>query len=146
MDVTSVPVDNLTIVLTQILEFTHRRHQILSRNLFDFHKEGFVPTDLPLNEFTNCMTIAVSEHLNRDRLLFQDTNHVRFTTDGLFETDPIVDEHGLQLLKEDVSRYLRLQMKKLTENKSNIQIARQLLTRKKERSTLKSENTANKSN
>lgn len=143
MDVASVTTDNLSIVLTRILEFTHRRHRLLTRNLLDFHQENFVPRDLPLQEFTRCMTVAVAEHLRSSRLLFQDTGRVRFESAGQFDIDPVVDEQAMALLGRDVNQYLTLQMRRLAENKSNSRLAQELLHRVRNRAALKSEKTAN---
>lgn len=143
MDVASVTTDNLTIVLTRILEFTRQRHRLLSRNLLDFHQEGFVPRDLPLTEFTECMTMAVAEHLRHNRLMFQDKAHVRFETCGQFDAEPVADEEGAALLKRDVNQYLRLQMRKLSENKTNSRLAAQLLQRKEQQAAVRPEKTAN---
>ena len=143
MDVASVTTDNLTIVLERILDFTQQRHQVLARNLADFRSEGFVPCDLPLGEFTACMTRAVSEHLSAERLLFADTDHIRFETGGHFDADPVVDEQGLRLLREDANSYLSFQIRKLSENQYNTRIARQLLERKQRSSSARSEKSVN---
>ena len=143
MDVASLTTDNLSLVLTRIVEFTQRRHRILTRNLLDFRTEGFVPCDLPLHEFTRCMTRAVSEHLRHDRLLFADTPHVRFEEGGRFDADPVVDEQGRRLLQEDARQYLSYQMRKVSENQNNTRIAQHLLSRKRQQDAQQSEKTAN---
>jgi hypothetical protein len=143
MDVASETIDNLTLLLTQIVEFTGRRRQILTGNLLHHRREGFMPRDLPLEEFTRCMTLAVSEHLRSKRLLFQDSSHLRFRLGGQFEADPVVDEQGLLLLRTDVRQYRQYQLKKLSENRFNARMAQQLLMRKRRRSAVPTEKTAN---
>jgi len=143
MDVTSETIDNLTLVLTRILDFTGRRQQVLTGNLLHYRQEGFVPRDLPLEEFTRCMTLAVSEHLRSERLLFRDSRHIRFRFCGQFEADPVVDEQGLLLLRTDIQRYRQYQKKKLSDNTLNTRMAQQLLMRKRRQTAVRTEKTAN---
>lgn len=143
MDVIAETDDNLTLVLTRIIEFTRLRHQFLVDNLLNCRQEGYVPRDLPLDEFTRCMTIAVSEHLQSERLLFLDSGHVRFRHNGRFEMDPVEDEQGLRLLQKDRPAYEQFQRKKLAENRMNLNMAQTLLMRKRKRAALKTEKAAN---
>lgn len=127
MDVASTTTENITEVLTQILEFTERRKEILTRNIFDYSSAGFVPSDLPSSEFAQCMTRALTEHVCRNRLLFCDTPHVRFESNGVFRTDPIRDPQALNLLNVDPRQYVKNQIRKLSENMLNNRIAAELL-------------------
>ena len=103
MDVALKTTENIAEVLTRILEFTDRRKEILTRNIFDFRNINFIPQDLPSTEFAHCMTRALTEHICRNRLLFCDTNHVQFESDGKFKTDPVMDRQALNLLKNYLS-------------------------------------------
>ncbi|HPY76516.1 MAG TPA: hypothetical protein PLQ45_01620 [Anaerohalosphaeraceae bacterium] len=127
MDVASTTTENIVEVLDRILEFTERRKEILSRNIFDRRTVGFVPRDLPSAEFAHCITRALTEHLCRKRLLFCDTPHVRFESNGKFQTEPVPDEKAMELLNENQNRYLQCQIRKLSENLLNNRIAAELL-------------------
>jgi len=133
MDVASTTTENIAEVLTRILEFTERRKEILTRNIFDFRSLGFVPQDLPSAEFARCMTRALSEHICRNRLLFCDSSHVRFESNGKFRTDPILDTQARDLLNKSPQQYLKSQIQKLSENLLNNRIAEELLRQMKKR-------------
>jgi len=130
MKTTSITLDNITEVLTQIIEFTERRYDVLMRNLFDYKSEGFRPKDLPVGEFAECMTEALSEHLRSHRLLLCDREHITFGQDGYFDALPTVDLEAEKLLKSDVMQYLQIQIHKLSENSMNKRIAVELLKQK----------------
>lgn len=133
MKTTTTSLDNITEILTQIIEFTERRRQVLTRNLCDYKAEGFRPYDMPVTEFADCMTEAVAEHVMSQRILVCDRDHVRFGRDGCFESDPVVDGKAEQLLSADPKQYLRLQIHKLSENLMNHKIAVELLRHKQQR-------------
>jgi flagellar basal body rod protein FlgB len=127
MDVAFTTTENILEVLDRILEFTERRKEILSRNIFDCRSVGFIPRDLPSSEFAHCMTRALTEHVCRNRLLFCDTSHVRFESNGKFQTEPVMDEEALELLNKNQSQYMQSQIRKLSENLLNNRIAAELL-------------------
>ena len=133
MKVTTTTIDNLTEILTQIIDFTERRRQILTRNLFDYKTEGFRPYDMPVSEFAGCMTEAVAEHITAQRIVVHDREHVRFEGSGCFNADPVVDDNAEKLLVSDPKQYLRLQIHKLSENLMNNKIAVELLKQKQQR-------------
>ena len=126
-------IDNLTEVLTRIIEFTERRRELLTRNLFDYKTSGFRPKDLPVSEFAECMTEAVSEHLSSQRLLLCDRNNVLFGEAGEFEVLPAIDMEAETLLKTDTKQYLQMQINKLSENLMNNRIAVELLKQKQQK-------------
>ena len=136
MKVTTKTLDNITEVLTQIIEFTERRRDILTRNISDYQNEGFQPMDLPVIEFADCMTEAVAEHVSSQRLLLCDREHVRFGKGGCFDALPIVDSQALDLLSTDSKQYLQFQIQKLSENLMNNKIAVELLNQKRQRHSL----------
>ena len=131
MDVASTTTENIAEVLTRILEFTEQRKEVLTRNIFDFHDGDFVPRDLPSVEFARCMTRALTEHVCRNRLLFCDTDHVRFETNGKFKTEPVIDHQALELLNICPKQYVQSQIQKLSENMLNNRIAEELLRQTK---------------
>ena len=130
MKLTSTTIDNITEVLTRIVEFTDRRREILTRNLFDYKTSGFQPKDLPVDQFAECMTEAVSEHIRSQRLLMCDRENVSFGEAGSFDVDPITDSKAIDLLKTDTKEYLQMQIHKLSENLMNNRIAVELLKQK----------------
>jgi hypothetical protein len=119
--------ENVTELLLQILEFTEQRKEILSRNIFDRYKAGFIPQDLPTAEFAQCLTDALREHLCRNRLLFCDSSHVRFEANGLLEIEPVPDMEAQHLLRNNPTQYLKVQIQKLSENLLNNRLAAELL-------------------
>ncbi|MHC4291951.1 MAG: hypothetical protein ACYTEU_07360 [Planctomycetota bacterium] len=130
MKVTTATIDNITEVLTRIIEFTERRREILTRNLFDYKSSDFQPKDLPVCEFAECMTEAVSEHLRSERLLLCDKDNVTFGEEGSFDALPVVDSEARNLLNTDTKQYLQMQIHKLSENLMNNRIAVELLKQK----------------
>ena len=135
MKLSTTTIDNITEVLTRIVEFTNRRREILTRNLFDYQTDGFQPKDLPVSEFAECMTEAVSEHIRSKRLLLCDRENVSFGEAGSFDVDPIIDAKAKDLLKVSTKEYLQMQIHKLSENLMNNRIAVELLKQKQQRSS-----------
>lgn len=133
MKVTTTTIDNITEVLARIIEFTERRREILTRNLFDYKTSDFQPKDLPVCEFAECMTEAVSEHLRSKRLLLCDTENVTFGEEGSFDAVAVVDPEAATLLNTDTKQYLQMQIHKLSENLMNNRIAVELLKQKRQR-------------
>ncbi|RKY05590.1 MAG: hypothetical protein DRP56_08800 [Planctomycetota bacterium] len=135
MKLTATTIDNITEVLTRIVEFTDRRRDVLTRNLFDYQVADFQPKDLPVCEFAECMTEAVSEHIRSKRLLLCDKENVSFGEAGSFAVDPIVDSKAKNLLKTNTKDYLQMQIHKLSENLMNNRIAVELLKQKRQLSS-----------
>ena len=135
MKLSTTTIDNITEVLTRIVEFTDRRRDVLTRNLFDYQATGFQPKDLPVCEFAECMTEAVSEHIRSKRLLLCDRENVSFGEAGSFDVDPIIDSKAKNLLKTNTKDYLQMQIQKLSENLMNNRIAVELLKQKQQKSS-----------
>jgi hypothetical protein len=135
MKLSTTTIDNITEVLTRIVEFTDRRREVLTRNLFDYQIDGYQPKDLPVCEFAECMTEAVSEHLRSKRLLLCDRENVSFGEAGSFDVDPVIDSKAMNLLKRSTKDYLQMQIHKLSENLMNNRIAVELLKQKQQRSS-----------
>ncbi len=135
MKLSTTTIDNITEVLTRIVEFTDRRRDVLTRNLFDYQAADFLPKDLPVCEFAECMTEAVSEHIRSKRLLLCDRENVSFGEAGSFDVDPIIDSKAKNLLKTNTKDYLQMQIRKLSENLMNNRIAVELLKQKRQRSS-----------
>ena len=135
MKLSATTIDNITEVLTRIVEFTDRRREVLTRNLFDYQSDGFQPKDLPVCEFAECMTEAVSEHIRSKRLVLYDRDNVSFGEAGSFDVDPVIDSKANDLLKRSTKDYLQMQIHKLSENLMNNRIAVELLKQKQQRSS-----------
>ena len=130
MNLSSLATDNVTELLVKVMEFTRTRHEILGRNITGIHGPGFAPKDLPVDEFSGSLSYAVDEHIRNDRLVFCDTENVKFGTLGAVEATPRVDEDAKVLFETDRDKYLQLQMKKLFENSLNHRAAAELLKQK----------------
>ena len=125
--------DNISEVLLRIINYTERRRDVLTRNIFDFRRDNYCPQDLPESEFALRMTEAISEHVRSERLLFCDSDHIRFHGGGVFDIDPVPDNAAKDLLSSSVRDYLKLQIQKLSENLMNNRIAAELLRHQQRR-------------
>jgi len=130
MNLSPKTTDNVTELLTSIREFTERRDEILTQNLVNFRTPGFVPRDLDAMGFTEVMTYAISEYIANKHILLQDTETIKFGENGSFESSPIIDRYSKELLKNDINEYVRLQIRKTSENLLNKKLADRLLKQK----------------
>lgn len=130
MNLSSLITDNITELLVKILEFTHARQKILTRNMNNIHNPGFVPKDLAVDEFCDLLNDAIDEHIANRRLVLQDTESIKFGLSGSFEVKPVVDKCAKDLLEENPDKYLKLQINKLLENSLNQRLAAELLRHK----------------
>ena len=130
MKLLTAAADNITELLLKVIEFTQTRQKILIQNINQMHTRDFVPKDLPVDEFSNLMTLALSEHSNSRRLVFCDGQNIKFGAGGGFDVTPIIDEQGKELVEKDRNEYLRVQITKLLENSLNQKIALELLKQK----------------
>ena len=133
MNVCSNITDNVTELLVHIVEFTERRNKLLMNNVLEYNRPGFTPMDLDVTGFADLMTDAVSEHVQNDRLLLRDTETIRFGREGVFESSPVADESAKKLIKNDIRKYLKVQVRKVTENLFNKRVASELLAKKRSR-------------
>ncbi|MCJ7730257.1 MAG: hypothetical protein MUO27_10335 [Sedimentisphaerales bacterium] len=127
MNLPTLVTDNITELLLKIIEFTQARQKILIQNINAMHTGGFVPKDLPVDEFSRLMFQALNEHAHSQRLLLQDGQNIKFGTGGSFKTTPIIDEQTKRLFEQDRDEYLRVQISKLLENSLNQRIATEML-------------------
>jgi len=126
-------IDNITELLLRIIDYTERRRDVLTRNIFDYREDNYCPQDLPEAEFAQRMTEAVSEHVRSERLLFCDSAHIQFHNGGSFDIQPVPDAKAKDLLGSNVHDYLKLQIQKLSENLMNNRIAAELLRHQQSR-------------
>lgn len=136
MNLSAIITDNVTEILVKIMKFTQRRQEVLTQNINDIHSLSFIPRDLPVDEFSELLSIAIDEHIRKQRLILRDTEHIKFGTNGTFEVRPIVDETAEKILTESRDRYLALQINKLLENSLNHRIATQLLMQKQKTASI----------
>jgi len=130
MNVSGMVTDNITELLVKIIDFTVSRHKILTENVNNLHTPGFVPMDLPVGDFAVLMECAIAEHKRTKRLLWCDTDKIKFGANGAITTEPVSDEKAQRLLETDINEYLALQLKKLSENAINQKVAAELLKQK----------------
>ena len=115
MNISTVKTDNIIEVLEKIVDFTETRHRLLTANILNANDSNFAPRDLDVEEFAEVMAQAVSEHMQNSRLLFCDSETVKFGEGGSFEVVPVIDEQGQSILEEDVEKYVQLQIDRLSE-------------------------------
>lgn len=130
MNVSGMVTDNVAELLVKIIDFTVARHKILTENVTNVYADGFMPMDLPVEEFAALMEVAIVEHKRNKRLLLCDTNAIKFGPNGMVSTEPVIDERARELLEGDINEYLELQLKKLSENAINQKVAAELLKQK----------------
>lgn len=130
MNLPSLITDNITEILVKIIEFTRARQKVLTNNINNIHKQGFVPRDLAVDEFSKLLNNAISEHIQNQRLILFDTESIKFGASGSFEVRPEIDEDARELLENNPDEYIELQISKLLENSLNQRVAAELLRRK----------------
>jgi flagellar basal body rod protein FlgB len=130
MDLSSTTTDNVTEILEKIIEFTERRHGLLTNNILGINEPDFIPKDMDVTGFAELMGQAVSEHVRSQRLLLRDNDNIKFGTSGNFKCNAVIDNHAQNTLNEDAEAYMRLQLKKLSENTINNEVAKRLLEHK----------------
>ena len=132
MNLPSMVTDNITEILFMIIEFTHARQRILAQNIINIHLPDFMPKELEVEDFSDLLNNAIDEHLRSCRLVLCDTENIKFGLGGNLHVKPILDKCSKELLEENQDKYLKLQIKKLTENSYNQMIATELLRQKQE--------------
>ena len=118
-----------------VLEFTDRRAKVLHNNIVNVNTENYRPADLDAVAFADLMGRALSAHLISDRLVLVDSEYIKFGPNGTFEAITVTDPHASELLAADTKQYLKLQMKKISENLMNKKVAAQLIEQKQSQKT-----------
>jgi flagellar basal body rod protein FlgB len=131
MSVSPLITDGVTELLVNIIEFTNIRREILQQNINNMHVPGYVPQDLPSNEFSEVLDEAIDEYIQSRQFLPCDSTNVKFGG-GLY-VRAVSDVAAMSLLEEDQNRYLESQIDKLMENSLNRRLAKELLRRKAEK-------------
>lgn len=122
--------DNITEVLTRIVEFTDRRNKLIKQNIANANSDNYTPTDLDDAAFADLMANAVAEHISSNRLLLIDSENFKFGPEGKFESFPVPDYEAKKLLASDTKLYIKHQLKKMSENILNKKIASKMLLQK----------------
>jgi len=130
MNLPSLATDNITELLTKIIEFTQTRQKILTQNMNNIHSHGFIPKDLNVDEFSDLLNDAVNEHIRNQRLLLRDTENIKFGEEGRVEIRAIPDKYAKEMLENNPDEYIELQINKLLENSLNQRVAAELLRQK----------------
>ena len=130
MNLQTLATDNITELLLKIIEFTQGRQKILIQNINSTHDCNYVPKDLPVEEFSNLINLALCEHAMNQRLLLRDGQNIKFGANGSFKAIVVTDERGKRLLDTDRNVYLQDQITRLMENTLNQKIAMELLKQK----------------
>ncbi|MFA5553147.1 MAG: hypothetical protein WCZ89_07320 [Phycisphaerae bacterium] len=125
-----LPRNNIEQLLLSIISFTKTRQKILTQNIRNVDCDGYCPVDLPAQEFAEILASALNEHVSRNRLVFCDSDNVRFGQKGSFYTKPVADGQAKSLLSKDKEKYIRTQAEKLVENSLNQKLAMMLLNNK----------------
>ncbi len=125
----SIP-DNLTELLVKILRFTRLRRAVLYQNMHNTRTVGYVPQDMPVLEFVHALSGAIAEHLQNQRLLFCDTENIKFGPHSTMEIRPQPDPQAQALLERNRDEYIEFQVGKLLERSLNRKIAKELLALK----------------
>lgn len=123
--------DGIAELLVNVIEFTDIRQKILNQNINNMHISGYVPQDLPINEFSELLDDAIDEYIQNRQFLLCDSSNIKFSG-GLY-VRPIPDGAAKSLLEEDRDKYLESQINKLMENSLNQRLAAELLRQKVER-------------
>ncbi len=132
MNLSLLITDNIAELLVKIIEFTHTRQKVLTRNINNVHNPGFLPEDLLVDEFSDLLHDAIDEHIRSRCLVLRDTENVKFGISGRFEVKPVVDNYAKQLLEGNRDEYVELQINKLLENSLNQRIAAELLRQRQD--------------
>jgi len=132
MNLTPLITDNVSEILIKIIEFTQARQKILAQNITNLYAPGFVPKELEVDEFSDLLNNAIDEHIKTQRLVFCDTENIKFGFSGTFTAIPVTDEMSKELLEENRDEYIELQIHKLLENSLNQKLAAELLKQKQE--------------
>lgn len=132
MDLMSLATDNITEILTRIVEFSQVRQKVLIQNIINVDHPEFVPKELEVHEFSSLVNDAIDEHVRSRRLVLRDTQNIKFAGDSGFEVTPVIDEQCRKLLTENLQQYIERQISKLWENSLNHKVAAEMLKQRQE--------------
>jgi len=122
--------DTVDELLARIIDFTNTREEVLAENIQNMHTPGFVPKDLAVGEFCGLLNHAIVEHVQNQRLVLRDTDNIEFGADESLRARPVVDDYANRLLETNRDEYLKVQIRRLSENRLNRKIAQELLNQR----------------
>jgi|GEM_PF-6945507 len=127
MTMSAIVTDHVEELLALVLRFTRARRRVLIDNLRYMDREGFVPQDLAVQEFSEQLHTAITEHRTHHRLVLRDNPHLRFGEHGRVDPVSEADPRAKALLDSDLGAYLQYQMQRLLENALNEKVACRML-------------------
>lgn len=127
MELLSPIPDNLSELLVTIVRFTELRRDVLYENIHNTRTAGYTPRDMPVLEFVQVLNTAIAEHVQRQRLLFCDTENIKFGKRTVMKITPVPDVSARALLQKSRDEYVESQVGKLLENSLNRKVAKELL-------------------
>jgi hypothetical protein len=132
LSTSTLAADNVVEVLEKIVEFTSRRHSLLTDNILNVNTKGFIPMDVNVEGFACVIAEGLTEYLKSERLLLQDIQNITFGANGAFQCSPAVDHDAIELFHTDLKEYLRFEIRKYSENLLNNKIGLELLRQRQE--------------
>jgi hypothetical protein len=133
LSTSTLATDNVVEVLDKIVEFTSRRHRILTDNILNVNTPGYIPMDVNVDGFAGVIAEGLTEYLQSERLLLHDIQNITFGENGSFESPSAVDHEAIDLFQTDLKEYLRFEIRKYSENLLNNKIGLELLRQRQER-------------
>ena len=123
-DNTSLP------VLDQVLSFSEQRQQVLAHNVANFNTPGFRTTDLPVGEFTEALSQAVSRRDNGrpHRFSMVSTENVTVGPDGRITATPVA-ARGLMNYYDGADRSMERLQSEMLKNRIWHDMAANLYTK-----------------
>ena len=132
LSTSTLAADNVVEVLEKIVEFTSRRHSILTDNILNVNTKGFIPMDVNVDGFAGVIAEGLTEYLKSERLLLYDIQNITFGANGSFQCPPAVDHEAVELFHTDLKEYLRFEIRKYSENLLNNKIGLEMLRQRQE--------------
>ena len=117
----------LSELLGLIKTFACLRHHLLLKNLKHVDSPGYTPHDLPVVAFAEALHIAINEYILHRRLVFRDSDGIRFGQKGSFTIKRKVDLEACVLLSNDKAAYVKLMQTRIHENNLSEKATQELL-------------------
>ena len=134
MNLQALITDHITEILIKIIEFSQARQKILTLNINNVDKAGFIPKDLAVKEFSRLLLHTIEQYCRNRHLVLYDTEHVKFGLDNILEVLPVADRPAMKLLEQNPDEYIEFQLNMLLETTLNQRIAAMLLKQRQDKS------------
>ena len=132
LSTTTNTADTVVEVLAKIVEFTSRRHTILTDNILNVNTAGYEPLDIDVDGFAGVIAQGLTEYLRNDRLVLSDIEKISFGENGSFQTPAYIDDQAVSLFNTDLKAYLKFEIRKYSENLLNKKVGAELLRQRQE--------------